>query len=79
MDDIKPISCQEALKLIFDYIDEELHEHSKTELEKHLEACRHCFDRVEFEKMLKARLRRLNTEEMPPETARRFLQLLDEF
>jgi anti-sigma factor (TIGR02949 family) len=61
--DHKNISCEEALKRVFDYIDNNLNDTSKGEFEQHVERCRHCFDRVEFEKLLKSRLRALKHKE----------------
>ncbi len=61
--DHKNISCEEALKRVFDYIDNHLEGISKNEFEDHIEKCRHCFDRVEFEKLLKSRLRALKYKE----------------
>jgi len=55
----KNISCLEALKRVFDYIDNHIEDTSRNEFEHHIEKCRHCFDRVEFEKLLKYRLRAL--------------------
>ena len=59
---VNSISCKEALGRVFDYLDQELTGRKLEELERHLEECRHCYGRVEFEKMLKARLRELNVE-----------------
>ncbi|MEX2117916.1 MAG: zf-HC2 domain-containing protein [Bacteroidota bacterium] len=56
---VETISCEQAIKLVFNYIDDELRGKRRGELEHHLETCRHCFDRVEFEKLLKSRLRQL--------------------
>jgi hypothetical protein len=57
------IACEEALKRVFDYIDNHLEGMTKNEFEHHIELCRHCFDRVEFEKLLKFRLRALRHKE----------------
>jgi len=55
----KNISCEEALKRVLDYIDNHIDDFSRGEFEQHIEKCRHCFDRVEFEKLLKSRFRTL--------------------
>jgi hypothetical protein len=59
---IREISCSEALKLIAEYVDSQSAGHDLRTLEKHLESCKHCFDRVEFEKLLKARLKGLKLD-----------------
>lgn len=58
----REIDCREALKLIAAYVDQQSTKSDATSLEKHLESCRHCFDRVEFEKMLKERLKGLKLD-----------------
>ncbi|MDH4070432.1 MAG: zf-HC2 domain-containing protein [Ignavibacteria bacterium] len=73
----REIDCREALKLIAAYVDQQSTKSDSKSLEKHLESCRHCFDRVEFEKMLKNRLKGLkldtSSSEMSTEV-RRFLE-----
>jgi len=76
---VKTISCEQAIKLIFSYIDDELRGKHRTELEHHLETCRHCFDRVEFEKLLKSRLRRLHVGGSSKRLRQRIDALLGEF
>lgn len=73
------IGCDEALKRIFDYIDNHLQGESRAELEQHLEMCRHCFDRVEFEKRLKSRLRNLEFENPSDRLTDRVKKILNEF
>ncbi|MBI3587458.1 MAG: zf-HC2 domain-containing protein [Ignavibacteriales bacterium] len=75
----KNISCDEALKRVFGYIDEHLQGKSRKELEHHLETCRHCFDRVEFEKLLKSRLRNLAVEAEPEALRKKIEALVDAF
>lgn len=75
----KAISCEEALKRVFDYIDDHLRGKTRAELEHHLETCRHCFDRVEFEQLLKSRLRKLNIKSTPSALRKRVEELVDRF
>jgi hypothetical protein len=60
--DEQGIDCKEALKLISEYVDKQTSEKDAQGLEKHLESCRHCFDRVEFAKLLKGRLKGLKLD-----------------
>ncbi|MEW6061758.1 MAG: zf-HC2 domain-containing protein [Bacteroidota bacterium] len=76
---IQKISCEEAIQRIFPYIDDNLRGTSLVELEHHLEACRHCFDRVEFEKLLKSRLRHLKIEVQPERLQKRIEELIAQF
>ncbi|MEW5799286.1 MAG: zf-HC2 domain-containing protein [Bacteroidota bacterium] len=76
---IQNISCEEAIQRIFPYIDNYLQGKSRTELEHHLETCRHCFDRVEFEKLLKARLRNLHAQKKSDLLEKKIEELVDRF
>ena len=53
----KEISCEEALKIVFDYIDNELEHGRHEDMEDHLAKCHSCYSRVEFEKRLRAKIR----------------------
>jgi len=44
------IDCRETLKRFYDYLDRELTQVRAREVEEHLDRCRGCFDRFEFEK-----------------------------
>lgn len=76
---VKSISCEQAIKLVFSYIDDELRGKHRAELEHHLETCRHCFDRIEFEKLLKSRLRGLNVGGSSKRLRQRIDALLEQF
>jgi hypothetical protein len=49
------------LALVAEYLDKELGPTARVQLERHIELCRHCYDRVEFERLLKSRLTSLRT------------------
>jgi anti-sigma factor (TIGR02949 family) len=57
MKKVKTIGCEEALQHLLAYLDQELGEVKHREVDHHLEICRTCFSRAEFEKSLKTRLR----------------------
>lgn len=50
------INCEEAAKRFSDFIDNFLKGTAKDELVEHIAGCRHCFDRVEFEQILKSKV-----------------------
>jgi anti-sigma factor (TIGR02949 family) len=74
-----PISCDEALRLLAVYLDGELHGEAHDAVERHLELCHGCFSRAEFERRLKAEVRRLRQEELLPSFEDRIRRLLDSF
>jgi mycothiol system anti-sigma-R factor len=76
---IKNISCDEAIQRIFSFIDNALENAPRAELEHHLETCRHCFDRVEFEKLLKSRLQKLKTETKSETLRKKIEEFVDQF
>jgi anti-sigma factor (TIGR02949 family) len=57
MKKVKTIGCQEALKHLLAYLDQEVGAGTQREMEHHLKICRACFSRAEFEQSLKTRLR----------------------
>lgn len=79
MNDVRMIECEEALRQLADYLDAELHNESQREIEHHLERCRSCFSRVEFEKRLKAYTADLRHEPVPQEFEQRIRALVETF
>ncbi len=73
------ISCEEALRRLFAYLDRELDAHAHDEMERHISRCRGCFSRVEFEKRLQERLRETGREETPAQLKARIGELLRKY
>jgi anti-sigma factor (TIGR02949 family) len=73
------INCEQALKRILEFIDRELSEDERERLERHLQSCRTCFSRVEFERQLKAKLSSLSDNQAPERTRERIKSLLEDF
>ena len=53
---VAPIDCDEAARRFNDFIDNYIKGKAKEELVHHIADCRHCFERIEFEQMLKAKI-----------------------
>jgi anti-sigma factor (TIGR02949 family) len=79
MTEARVIDCEEALHRLFEYLDAELDRQSLRAMEQHLERCRSCFSRVEFEKRLKAHTMELRVEPVSPELEARIRGVLDSF
>lgn len=79
MSDPKPITCDEAVRLLAAFLDGELHAGDSAGVERHLETCRSCFSRAEFERRLKREVARLGREEVPTGFEERVRRLLDSF
>ena len=43
------MNCQEALELLYEYIDKEASDIDRKQVRKHLDGCRHCFERYRLE------------------------------
>ena len=79
MTDPMPMTCDEALRLLATFLDDELHGGAHEAVEGHLEFCRSCFSRAEFERRLKAEVARLRRERVPPGFQGRIRRLLSSF
>ena len=56
---VKAINCEEAVMRFNDFMDNYLIGKSREELVNHISACRHCFERFEFEQLLKSKVHQL--------------------
>ena len=79
MSEVRVIDCEEALRRLFEYLDAELHGDEQREMQQHLERCRSCFSRLEFEKRLKGRTAQLGREPLSRDLEQRIHRLLDTF
>lgn len=73
------ISCEEVIKELFAYLDREVDEALGERIEHHLERCRDCFSRAEFERKLRERLRERTEARAPDRLRRRIQQAIKEF
>ena len=72
-------SCEDALRVLAAHLDGELDGSTGQGLEEHLERCRSCYSRAEFERRLKARLTDAGREPVRPELADRIHRLIRAF
>ena len=70
------IDCERALRQVFEYLDRELGEPERAAMERHLHSCRGCFSRVEFERLLKGKVRELRDEKASESAEQRIKSLL---
>lgn len=73
------ISCEEVIAHLFAYLDDETDAEKRSYIEHHLEECRACFSRAEFEKALRAKVRQLGDKKAPATLRQRVRGLLDQF
>jgi anti-sigma factor (TIGR02949 family) len=79
MKKVKTIGCQEALKHLLAYLDQEVGAGTQREMEHHLKVCRACFSRAEFEQSLKTRLREVGRGTMRTSFEKRINTLFGQF
>jgi anti-sigma factor (TIGR02949 family) len=70
------IRCEDALRLLAEYLDQELADVYHVEVEQHLSTCRSCYSRAEFERRLKKELSRLRDAEVPDGLERRLRTII---
>ena len=75
----RSLTCAEAIRLLVDYLDDELSTGRRGDLEHHLEICRSCHARHEFERELKEQLAGLGREPIRPEFRMRIRSLVGRF
>ncbi|HXF65749.1 MAG TPA: zf-HC2 domain-containing protein [Burkholderiales bacterium] len=73
------LTCEEVLRHLFAYLDREADPHTASEIERHLERCRSCFSRAEFERRLKAELRAAGNRSAPARLRARIRELVGKF
>ena len=76
---VNDIDCAQALKRLIELVDRELDDADREVVERHLQTCRSCLSRTEFERALKGKLRGLSNEDVPSKTLDRITALLQEF
>jgi mycothiol system anti-sigma-R factor len=72
------ITCAEAVKQLWAYLDGELPVESRAAVEEHLSFCRRCCGEAEFAEELRAFLAREAADDIPDDVRRRLLTTLDE-
>ncbi len=76
---VSRIECEEAIRKLLEYLDGELGETDRSRMEKHLETCRGCFSRAEFERRLRARVAETGSAPAPESLRVRVRGLMERF
>ena len=79
MDNLNVMTCEEAMRSLAAYLDDELAVGEQQSVRRHLEVCRGCYSRAEFERRLKFELRKLGKDEVPVGFEQRVRHLLQSF
>lgn len=72
------ISCSDAVRQLWDYLEDEVVERDRAAVEEHLAFCRRCCGEVEFAQELRGLLAAAADIELPPTVEARLAATLDE-
>lgn len=78
-DNIRVIECEEAIRRMLEYIDNELHDHDHEEMQQHLDSCRECYTRMEFEQRLKGMVHEARDQKAPPGLNNRIKNIIKKY
>jgi|SaaInl8_135m_RNA_FD_contig_21_2198469_length_598_multi_13_in_0_out_0_1 anti-sigma factor (TIGR02949 family) len=73
------ISCEDVLAHLVEYLNGEVDEIKQAEIDRHLETCRGCYSRADFERLLKKKISSANAEAVPDSLKKRIDGLLEDF
>jgi mycothiol system anti-sigma-R factor len=73
------LTCEEVIEKMMEYLDRELDEATREEMDAHLQTCRGCFSRAEFERRLKSRIGATGNAEPPEHFKHRLKELIEQF
>lgn len=73
------IRCEEVIVHLLSYLDGEIDAEKRRQIDHHLEECRGCFSRAEFEKALRQKVKQLGKEQSPRSLQKRLKGLVDRF
>jgi mycothiol system anti-sigma-R factor len=63
---LEPSDCQEAIHTLYHFLDGELTEDRKRDIQRHLEECSPCLEAFDFEAELKLVIARKCRDQVPP-------------
>jgi mycothiol system anti-sigma-R factor len=73
------LNCEEVLKSVFSFLDKEMERGGMDEIQKHLDLCRECFSKVEFEQLLRDHLKQKTDHECPDNLKKRIQDVIKKF
>lgn len=72
------LSCKDAVRQLWEYLDGSVAEEDRNAIEAHLSVCKRCCGEVEFAEELRGFLDRNGREEMEQETHSRLITFLEQ-
>ena len=75
----KSITCIEAMSKLQAFLDNEVGAPTEDDIDHHLDNCRECFSRAEFEKTLRKKVAQLSVTKTPEDVQQRLASLIKKF
>lgn len=76
---IDRMKCEEVIERLMEFLDRELDAATDREIARHMEACRACFSRAEFERKLRVRVRETGDVKAPDSLRRRLRAIVTRY
>ncbi|MCC5858108.1 MAG: mycothiol system anti-sigma-R factor [Ectothiorhodospiraceae bacterium] len=73
------LTCEEVIEQLLTFLDGEIGQNEAAAIERHLERCRDCFTRAEFERRLREKTAHAATSSAPERLRRRIRKLIDSY
>lgn len=78
-DNTRRLECEEAIRLLLEYLDSELDADNNAAMQAHLQTCRACYSRMEFERRLKEIARNVKNQTAPVSLRARVRKITEGF
>lgn len=79
MTEADKIRCEEVIAHLLSYLDGEINDSKRVQIDRHLEECRGCFSRAEFERALRDRVRQVGDAQPSASLQERIKALMEKF
>lgn len=75
----RDLRCEEVIEKLLEYLDRELDPQAEQEMARHMETCRGCFSRAEFERRLREKVSETGRARAPDRLRRRVRAMVAQF
>lgn len=76
---IDRMKCEEVIERLMEFLDRELDAATEGEIARHMETCRACFSRAEFERKLRRRVSETGAARAPESLRRRIRTIVTRY
>ncbi|MFP3921818.1 MAG: anti-sigma factor family protein [Dichotomicrobium sp.] len=75
----RDLTCEEVIEKLLEYLDRELDAEAEADIARHIETCRACFTRAEFERRLRQRVVETGERKAPDSLRRRVRSIVSRY